>query len=178
MIALSILDLKKFMSAFLIGGLFDEYSLIEAQITTFCTFSIDGRLEKAFYQDRSEISGEEGAPLLPQEDAGTGAEYVAWKQVRPYCFEIIKGKKTPLFFKFVFFYPKEKIPAFLSSFGLSTPPEEIAGLCLNLRYDGNNLVLTTGTSMKVFTMDRSCDHAWDDAVRGLMARQSIRTEEV
>ena len=35
MIALNILDIKKFMSAFLIGSLFDDYLLIESQITTF-----------------------------------------------------------------------------------------------------------------------------------------------
>lgn len=173
MIALNIIDIRKFMSAFLIGSLFDDYSLIEAQITTFCTFSIDGRLEKEF--------GKEAGPF-PEEDAGEAVsgpvEYVRWEQVRERCFSVIRGKNTPLFFKFVFFYPKEKLGAFLQRSGVPLKEEQLAGLCLNLRFDSSGLILTTGTSLKFFTPDRSADHAWDEYVRQLLAGLDILVSEI
>ena len=49
MLALTILDIRKFMASFLTGPMFDSYTLAEAQITTSCTWSIDGRLEQAFF---------------------------------------------------------------------------------------------------------------------------------
>ena len=160
MIALNILDIKKFMSLFLGGTLFDEYSLVEAQITTFCTFSIDGRYEALF------------------EDAPPGeTSYVRWSKLKEHCFSIIRGKKTPLFFKFVFFYPEEELPKLLGSLDTSLGISEVKGLCLNLRYDGTNLVLTTGTSLKVFSMDRSADRAWDDYVRRLLMERDILISE-
>ena len=160
MIALNILDIKKFMSLFLGGTLFDEYSLVEAQITTFCTFSIDGRYEALF------------------EDAPPGeTSYVRWSKLKEHCFSIIRGKKTPLFFKFVFFFPPEKLREFLNKTDSPLLPQQLGGLCLNLRYDGTNLVLTTGTSLKVFSMDRSADRAWDDYVRRLLMERDILISE-
>ena len=172
MIALQILDIKKFMSAFLIGSLFDRYALIEAQITTFCTFSIDGRMEKLFYENRT------GGAAEDEEDAGGPLQYVPFEQLRPYCLSVIKGKHTPLFFKFVFFYPKEELPAFIKAAAPQTDPDLISGLCLNLRFDGSTLTLTTGTSMKVFTTDRTIDRAWDEKVRQLLISQNILVSEV
>ncbi|MBQ6376858.1 MAG: hypothetical protein IJJ52_04455 [Lachnospiraceae bacterium] len=173
MIALGILDIKKFMSAFLIGPLFDDYTMVEAQITTFCTISIDGRYLRSFYEERSAAPGTDTAV-----SAEGDVEYIAWKQIKERCFDMIKGRRTPLFFKFVFFFPKNQIPRLFQTYGVSVSPETISGLCLNLRYDGNNLVLTTGSSMKVFSMDRSADHAWDEYVRDLMIQNSILTENL
>ena len=170
MIALGILDIKRFMSAFLVGSLFDDYSLIEAQITTFCTFSIDGRHMRAFYEDTP--ADPETASLAEEE----AVEYITWKQVKERCFDLIKGKRTPLFFRFIFYFTKDRIRDVFLKYGVTVSPDSISGLCLNLRYEGSNLVLTTGSSMKVFTTDRSADHAWDQYVRDMMITSSILTE--
>ena len=175
MIAINILDIKKFMSAFLMGTLFDEYSLIEAQVTTYCTFSIDGRYEKLFDSE----AGAAGEFILENEtNSAASVEYIPFSRVREQCYAWIKGRRTPLFFKFVLFYPKEKLGAFLARAGGTLTPHQIQGLCLNLRYDGTDLVLTTGTSLKIFSMDRSIDAAWDAAVRELLAEQGILVQDI
>ncbi len=183
MIAINILDIKKFMSAFLMGTLFDDYSLIEAQITTFCTFSIDGRYEKLFEAERGagpDGPGEasEGVFLENGSTPEREVEYIRFNKVREHCFSLIKGKRTPLFFKFVLFYPREKLGAFLRNAGGELSCGQVQGLCLNLRFDGTNLVLTTGTSLKVFSMDRTLDSAWDAAVRELLAEQGILVSDL
>ena len=178
MIALRILDIKKFMSAFLIGSFLDDYALIEAQITTFCTFSIDGRLEREFFSDpQNEAFSFD--PAKETADSGNlhePVEYVSWRHVKERCFDAIKGKRTPLSFKFVFFYPGVRLSGFLASHDITVKPELVLGLCLNLRYDGTNLLLTTGTSMKAFTADRSADQAWDREVSRLIEALEIRTD--
>ena len=47
-----------------------------------------------------------------------------------------------------------------------------------MRFDGKNLLLTTGISMKSFTADRSCDEAWDLEVRRLIASLEVETEQL
>ncbi len=164
MIALRILDIKKLIAEILVKDTFDSYSLTEAQVTTFCTFQIDGRLEREFF-------GEGEGP-----DASD--TYVRWKLVRERVFDVIRGRKTPLAFKFVLFYPPELLGDFLRESGSTVREDIVAGLCINLRFDGTNLLLTTGTSMKTFTADRSCERAWDDAVARMLASHGILAEKL
>ena len=42
MLALKITDVKDFMNKLLIGEVFDRFSLVEASVTTFNTFTING----------------------------------------------------------------------------------------------------------------------------------------
>ncbi len=165
MIALRILNIKKLIASILVKPDFDRYSLIEAQITTFCTFSIDGRLERDFF---------EGS----EEQPSSGSGYISWGMVRERCFDIIRGKRTPLSFKFVFFYPPDLLLPFLREHDVTVREDNVLGLCINLRFDGTNLLLTTGTSMKAFTADRSCDRAWDEEVLRLITSMDIETEQL
>ena len=49
MLALKISDIKDFMNKLLIGEVFDHFSFIESSITTFNTFTIDGKLQHDFF---------------------------------------------------------------------------------------------------------------------------------
>ncbi len=169
MLALTILDIRKFMASFLTGPMFDSYTLAEAQITTSCTWSIDGRLEQAFFGE-DPVGGNDAPESLP------AVEYIRWKDIRDHCFNLIKGKRTPLYFKFVFFYPRENIGRFLARRHISYEADRIAGLCLNLRFDGNRLLLTTGTSLKVFSMDRTVEESWDAYVLESLKNAGVAAE--
>ena len=48
MLALKITDVKDFMNKLLIGEVFDRFSLVEASVTTFNTFTINGKLHYDF----------------------------------------------------------------------------------------------------------------------------------
>ena len=43
---------------------------------------------------------------------------------------------------------------------VSSHREDIEGLYLNIRYDGKGLTCITGTSLKLFTLDRTLELAW------------------
>ncbi len=178
MLALNVLDIRRLMAAFLKGTMFDEYLLIEGQIMTFCTFSIDGREEKSFYDGNRDAGADDQGAESGSAGGFSQRDYIRWKAVREHCFDLIKGKRTPLFFKFVFFLPPEEMDALLLKHGLMGMRDQLLGLCLNLRYDGTNLVLTTGSSFRSFTLDRTVDEYWDAYVRNLLVSNNILIEDV
>lgn len=151
-------DTKTCMSHLLLKDTFDSLSLIEGEITTYNKFSIDGHIHKDFFED------------APDRD------YSYWHELRSYCLSLIKGKRTPLGFKFILSLGKEKFTGFLTENGLTFQPGDIQGLYMNLRYDGTRLVCVTGTSMKTFTMDKSLDEAWDRWVRTFFSDAGITFE--
>lgn len=91
MIALKITHIKQFMNRLLAGEDFDSFLLEEASISTYNTFTIDGRQNRSFYSTE-EWEDKEIRPY----------DFSTWKTVRPICFDLIKGRHTPAAFHFVF----------------------------------------------------------------------------
>ena len=163
MIALQIADIRVFMKKLLLSETFDRFLLLEGSITTFNTFEIDGTFQKAYYSAEEQDQIEDRSLSL-------------WSEVRPFCFELIKGKKTPLAFHFTFQLAASNVIRLLAQTGIDLPPEQIRGLLLNIRYDGRTLQCTTGTSLTVFTMDKTLDQAWDSMIQKFLHQQEIPFE--
>lgn len=165
MIALQIADIKSFMQKLLLFESFDRFLLLEGTITTFCTFRIDGTLQKSYY-------AREEQELLADRNLSF------WGEVRPFCFELIRGKRTPLSFRLIFQLSASNTAKLLEKAGILIPPSQVRGLLINLKYDGHTLLCTTGTSLAVFSMDKKLDHAWDDMVQRFFRQQGIPFELV
>lgn len=136
------------MQHLLLKPTFDAFSLIEGEITTYNTFKIDGYLHKSFFEEPPEKN------------------YSLWGDIREFCFQIIRGKRTPLSFRFILSLPQEQFADFLSRHEIAgIRPSDIQGLYLNIRYDGTSLQCTTGTSVSLFTLDKTLENAWDHSVR-------------
>lgn len=159
------LDTKKCMNALLLHSTFDSFLFIEGEITTFNTFHIDGRLKKEFFRQ-----DEEAASAVQSRD------YSLWKELREFCFSLIKGKRTPLGFKLVFSLSAPNIERLLIQEELSFTPADVQGLYLNFKYNGTELTCTTGTSMNTFTMDKSLEQSWDKMVQRFFAKHEIDFE--
>lgn len=160
MIALALTDVKECMGKLLLSETFDPFYFIEGEIVTFSTFTMAGYLKKDFFD-------EENAPER---------EYALWKDVREFCFSIIKGKRTPLSFKFVLGLSDSNIEKLLLQQELDFKPQDVRGLYINLKFDGQNLQCITGTAMNVFTMDKSLEQAWDKMVQKFFAQKEIKYE--
>lgn len=159
MISLHLTNIKDFMSHLLLSETFDNFLFIEGEIVTFNTFTIDGYIQKAFYQ------GEEDLP-----------EYSVWSTLREYCFTLIKGKKTPLSFKFIFSLSPKNTARLITQNALDFIPEQVQGLYINIRYDGTTLQCITGTSLKAFTLDKALEKAWDEMVQKYLSQKQIPYE--
>lgn len=163
MIALDILDIKDFTSKLFIGNVFDAFYLSEASFTTFITCTIDGSLQKDFF-DSDQIPSDR--------------RFCLWSEVKPYCYTLIKGHRTPLHFKIVFQLSRKNIEKMLLSSGLSLKPEDIFGFFLNCHFEKGRLTCTTGTSLRIFTVDHTADQLWDDLVRRFFQSQKIAFSEI
>ncbi|WP_343247046.1 DUF5721 family protein [Diplocloster hominis] len=167
MIALQIKDTKMFMNKLLLKDTFDHFLVSEAVVTTFNTFTVDGRLQRDFFT-KEELEAPEY----------TDRCYSYWREIRPFCLELIKGKKTPLNFKFVFLLAPSNIRKLLEQAQLPYPADDVNGLFLNFKYNGTGVSCTTGTSLKVFTLDKSLDHSWDQMVQKFFRKQEIDFDEI
>jgi hypothetical protein len=165
MIALHILDIKDFMAKLLAGNTFDHFLLSEATITTYNTFLVDGKIKKQFYS-AEELEN----PELSKQT------YSYWKTIKPFCFELIKGKKTPLNFKYIFLLSPHNVSRLLEQMDIPMLATEINGLFLNIKYDGTTLSCITGTALNTFTMDKSLEQSWDDMVKKFLTQQNIAFE--
>ena len=67
MLALKITDVKDFMNKLLIGEVFDRFSLVEAAVTTFTTFTIRGRRTPLNFRIVFELSHDQTQSLLKNE---------------------------------------------------------------------------------------------------------------
>ncbi len=160
MIALSLTEVKECMSKLLLSETFDLFLFIEGEIMTFSTFTMDGYLQKDFFH----------------ENEAPNREYALWKDMREYCFSLIKGKRTPLSFKFVLGLSEANIEKLIQQQGLDFELEDVRGLYINLKYDGKNLQCVTGTAMNLFTMDKSLEQTWDIMVQKFFTQKEIAFE--
>ncbi len=164
MIALQITSMKQFMNELLTGDAFDIFLLEEATISTAITLSIDGHVNVDFYP-----IAERTPELLPY-------EYQPWSEMKGLCFDLIKGKRTPLNLKFVMQLKPDKVKAMLEKEKLASKASSLKSLVLTIKYDGGKAILTTGSSYQTFVMDKTADVVWDRQISKYLAMKGIQFE--
>ena len=159
MIALKVKQQKVFMAKLLTTEAFDDFLVTEATIDTYDTFHIDGKINKEFYQD-----GE-----LPDTD------HSKWSTIRPIALELIKGKITPLGFKFVLQLDSKRKEELLKNSDADLNPDQVS-LGINIRFANGEVIITTGISYSLFTLDKSAEKAWDEYIPSLLDSYDISND--
>ncbi|MFI3212383.1 MAG: DUF5721 family protein [Eubacteriales bacterium] len=167
MIALQITEVKQFMNKLLNSDCFDSFLLEEATISTYNNFIIDGHQNKEFYT-KEELEDPEIFSY----------EFSKWSTVRPICLSLVKGKKTPTYFKFVLNLMPEHVYSTLEKGNLSSFNTQIKTFVLTIKFDSNGLLLTTGTSFSSFVLDKSPDALWDTTIKNFLLGKQISFEEL
>ena len=160
MIALKIEDLKSFTAQLFVGETFDGWLVREASIVTFNSFTIDGHIRQGYYSEE-------------ELEANRVEEFSSWKMLRPICYSLIKGKRLPESFQITLQLSPEENEKFLRRVKPDFPVEQLAALYLNIRYENHAASCVTGTSLKVFTLDKQIEHEWDDTVRRYFKKLQI-----
>lgn len=164
MTAVQITSMKDFMNKLLLSDTFDCFLLEEAVVRTASTFTIDGHINKEFFSgENTEITFLNEASAN-KEPPTSGRDFRPWSEMKGLCFDLIKGKRTPLFFRFVLQLMPEKAAALLERENCDVDSSQIKALVLNIRYDGTKAVLTTGISFHTFVMSKEPDIIWDKAL--------------
>ena len=151
MIALEIESKGSFMKKLLAEEYFDNYYLKEAVISTFTRFEISGERNSAYYSD------EELAAFTAD---SAEKHFVLWSEVRKTAYELIKGKRLPVYMHVVLMAPAKLAP---ESAGASDE------FLLTLRYKDGGLTAVTGVNHKAFPFDKASEREWDEKIKGLLA---------
>ncbi len=177
LLALRITDIKQIMRLLLDKNetAFDSFLLSEASFTTNAQMTIDGHFHPEFYQ-ASELEDLKREAL--EENRIFSEKMIRWAQVKSQCFDFIKGTHTPLGFKISLYLADENIEKFLARTDTQLGRNDVAGLSMTLQYDGSELRCTSGTSLNLFTMDKSINVAWDNMVKKFFDRWEIGFEEL
>ena len=162
MILCKITDKKDFMNKLLGGDCFHSFLLKEASILSFIPFQLDGRINTSFF---------------PEDDPDTAhyltEEFAKWEDVRPICFDIIKGKRTPTRFQFTLYLKKEAVEQVLSKEQLTMEAAFVQHFVLNVRFEQGEITLTTAVDYAAFTLDKQAEHLWDQALMKFLSGKQI-----
>lgn len=145
MIALQIKATKNFMNALLLTEQFDSFFVEEASVTTFNAFHIDGHIVSEFFDS------DERPALAPLS---------AWKDIRPICLQLIKGKRSPVSLHIVLQAPPALIEKLAADEACEVDSNLIRSLVLNIRYDNGKVTCITGSSFTTFIPDKTVDKVW------------------
>ena len=141
-------DVKTFMNKLLAENVFDFFEFREAVISSLIRFEL--------YRERRK-----------NDDTEETDDPTLWEKIRPYIFNIIKGGKKPKSMNIVFSFPTERIA-------------EIDGtaraLFLNIIFEGEGLLITTGRAAKSFSLDKAAEAAWDEYAEKLLKGMGIAFE--
>lgn len=165
MTAYKITELKNFMNRLLTTDCFDIFLLEQAVIITYNTFTIDGRLEKEFYTTEEW----EEPSLRPY-------PLSCWSDIRPICFSLIRGKKTPVRMKFVLQLKPEMTQKLIADNDIKIPDHFVKAFVLSIRYENGSMSCTTGVSFSSFLPDKTPERLWDDAFRRFLKNKNIDHE--
>ncbi|MGN0403502.1 MAG: DUF5721 family protein, partial [Acetatifactor sp.] len=162
----------------LAGDAFDPFLLEEAVIKTANTFTIDGRINPEFY--REIVSGDTYVTNSANSSGPSEAtyEFRPWSEMKGLCFDLIKGRRTPLYFHFVLHLMPEKAESLLAKENINVRAHDVKALILTIRYDGSVARLITGTSYHTFSLSREADNVWDTALEKYLGKKGVGFEKL
>lgn len=134
------------MRLLLTTELFDDWRLTKAQLSCANTWTVDGQINRDYY-DRDDAEAE---PQSPEDSA-----FSRWSSIRPVILTLIRGKRTPLSFQFLF-----------------QEPEHDEQIC-RIRFADGHVYLASAVSMKTFSLDKEPERAWDDALSRFLDEHGI-----
>ena len=98
--------------------------------------------------------------------------------MKPFAYQVIRGKKLPLSFKLVFQLSDENLNWLLAHNHVNVSIADIGGLYLNVKYEKKAVTCITGTSFKTFVMDKTLEQLWDATVLQFMKQNEIIVEKL
>ncbi len=144
--------------------MFDSFYICSGQVQTFATFDLNGKLNMDFFgPDEKELLG--------------GRETALWKNVKPYIYQLMKGKKLPVSFHFTLQLSRENTDWLLGRYGLEDLKDKLSGLYLNIIYRNNKISCVTGLAYDTFVMDKRLEQIWDETAGKYLKQNNIAYEQ-
>lgn len=139
-------EIKIFMNKLLKGNEFDSFEVRKIELETISKFSIEGKINKDY---------------LPEDEK---REFCTWQELKPYIFQIVKGNKKPKNMKIIFSLSKNIIDQL---------SDNASAMFLNVNFEDNKIICTTGTSQKNFSLDNTVDIIWEEYINKFIKQAGI-----
>ena len=143
-------DVKTFMNELLVNEKYDSFYMFETRLKVAMDYYVNGKINKDFFDSDDEREALD--------------DYVSWKDIKNKIFELIKGIRLPISFKVILMFNRDNIERLIEMNNIPVNPQNVSALFLNIYYENGELTVTTGTSLKVFTLDKTLEHLWDETV--------------
>ena len=127
-----------------------EIKSLQASFQIYKDKYVNGRLNREYFDTEAQAD-------LP--------EYIEWKDIKATVYAYLKGERLPIGFKIILMFNRENISRLLEMNNLPVKEEDVSALFMNVVYEHETLSVTTGTSLKIFTMDKTLEHIWDDTIK-------------
>lgn len=133
---------------------FDDFLCESARIVTAVSHEINGRIHREFFpsEEREQIT----------------EAFISWQELRPICYQIIKGRNTPLSFNIVLHGSSSAVSKVIADEDTTLKESDISSLIISIRYDGSEISCVSAASLNIFSMDKSAEHTWDRHVAALL----------
>lgn len=154
------------MNYMLASEAFDAWEVAEVKITAKVSYVIDGHVTPG-YLTAEEMAAENIPP----------GGCIPFGSVRPLCFEMIKGKRTPQSFRFTFLCSKKQMQQMIREEQLQISPEDVVNLTMNITFHQGELLVTTSCLERTFSLDKSLAYAWDTWVKEFFHEMEIAVEK-
>lgn len=175
MIQIQVPDSRLLLSHLLSRDTFDSFLLGEATITTYTSFHIDGSWHPAYLTPPAEDTHPAAGTV---QAASAHSQEPTWARVRPQIGALVRGGRPPLLLKVVLKLSCRAVQGVLKSASLALTPDQVDGLFLNIVYQSGQVTCTSGSSLKVFSLDKSLDRAWDQMILKFFAGKGIEVSQM
>lgn len=162
--AFNVPEIKPFMQGLLSGNLFTAWQLRSLTLSVLTRIELDGAIN--------------GEYLTEEERKARTCPYILWEEIQPKVRTLIAGGHTPTQMDIILAMDPAKVK--------DMNAEQVESLHLTIHYEtvheeggktSQKLTLVTGTSMKTFTLDKTPERTWDEAVpRFFQAKGILITE--
>lgn len=166
MLALSVHkdEIKTFMNNILTTSHYDSFEVRSIVIENLTTFDISC-LDLSEKQEQNDKKDED-----KKDEKKESQKYLTFIELKPFVLSILKSPVKPSVFKIIFCVRN---------------PEQLhnnaKALFININYYDNDnekrINITTATSQKNFTLDKSLDHFWDDYIKNFFKSKNINVAE-
>ena len=165
MISIKIENNRDFTRKLFIEDVFDDFYLNKAEFVTNCRFEVDGELMMNFFDEEEQKS-------LSLE----GRRFCLWKELKPFCYQIIKGRRAPLSFR-ILLSASARIPECRTLLENAVETGVVSGFVLKFEFINKEILGATGVSLNSFSLDRSLEHEWDELVPQILSSHEILFEK-
>lgn len=139
-------EIKHFMQKLLKEDAFDKLEVRSFELETIVKYEITGNINKDYLKENEE------------------RYFVKWKELKPFIHQLIKGDKKPKYMKMVFSLEDSAV------FNLC---ENAKAMFLNINYSNDEIMGTTGTSQKNFSLSKMEDKIWEETILKFFQKNGI-----